>query len=504
MIIFSFPQRSSLKIFKMKHFILTLSNTVCFTFLLSAQNQTYEILTKSYQDLTQVYAEIALPFQTFKINVNRDTMIVGEQGTRIFIPKSAFEGVLPNTIVDFKLKEAYRFSDMMRENLSTNSSLGLLQTGGMLYSEASYKGTALQLRRNLKVTFPKDGTDRTNMQLFAGEPDLDNNNQIVWKPMNEAANNANKDELTVFFNGKYNPYMLMDNKGMMTFQQIIDTTGCSPILTKEQVMRASKGYIPRKNMSNAGLAMSIFNFYNPTKTKMTTLEHHKRTFQEVYDFYKVDNFNDLTKQKGSSWDSLMNVRLRFIKRKLTPQFRWMMSRDSLQKLEETGKMNAKEYQVAKEILEKKIAKERDSLRVIQQILPIFPTGTNPSTKDFEYEFPKLGWTNIDRYWANQQIDKSNFVDIETNVKLKDKCNTILILKKERLTWYNEAAQKTNFLTFHSVPKDKIAILVAIKMENGQSFLAIKKIMTQNTKIELEFRQLSPAEIKEKLKAIDKL
>jgi hypothetical protein len=362
MIIFSFPQRSPLKIFKMKHFILTLSNTVCFAFLLSGQSQTFEILTKSYTDLAQVYAEIALPFQVFKINVNRDTTIIGTQGTRIFIPKAAFEGILPNTVIDFNLKEAYRFSDMMRENLSTNSNLGLLQTGGMFYSEASYKGTALQLRKNLKVTFPKDGTDRSKMQLFAGEPDFENNNQIAWKPMSEAKDNANKDELTVFFNGKYNPYMLMDNKGMLTFQQIMDTTGCSPLLTKEQVMRASKGYVPRKNMSNGGLAMSIFNFYNPTKIKMTTLEHHKRTFQEVYDFYKVDNFNALTKQKGSSWDSLMRVRLGFIKKKLTPQFRWMMSRDSLQKLEATGKLNAKEYQNAKEILEKNITKERDSLQ----------------------------------------------------------------------------------------------------------------------------------------------
>jgi hypothetical protein len=75
--------RFGVNYFKMKRIILTLSNVVCFTFLLSAQNQTFEILTKSYQDLAQVYAEIALPFQTFKINVNRDTTIIGEQGTRI-------------------------------------------------------------------------------------------------------------------------------------------------------------------------------------------------------------------------------------------------------------------------------------------------------------------------------------------------------------------------------------------------------------------------------------
>jgi hypothetical protein len=492
--------RFGVNYFKMKRIILTLSNVVCFTFLLSAQNQTFEILTKSYQDLAQVYAEIALPFQTFKINVNRDTTIIGEQGTRIFIPKAAFEGVLPNTVIDFKLKEAYRFSDMMRENLSTNSNLGLLQTGGMFYSEASYKGTSIQLRKNLKVTFPKDGTDRSNMQMFAGEPDFENNNQIVWKPMSEATNNANKDELTVFFNGKYNPYMLMDNKGMMTFQQIIDTTGCTPLLTKEQVMRASKGYIPRKSMSNAGLAMSIFNFYNPTKVKMTTLEHHKRTFQEVYDFYKVDNFNALTKQKGSSWDSLMRVRLSFIKKKLTPQFRWMMSRDSLQKLEETGKINAKEYQSAKEILEKKITKERDSLQAIARQGAI---NMNIKIKidSTQIDLPMLGWSNIDCF---SSLPSNNLVKIETNVSKNAHENVLFLLPKDRIFASNTSEQKTDTYTFPKIPKNKKAMIVAIKVENGQSYLAVKQFITQNTKIELEFIPLSAAEIKEKLKDLDKL
>jgi hypothetical protein len=80
----------------------------------------------------------------------------------------------------------------------------------------------------------------------------------------------------------------------------------------------------------------------------------------------------------------------------------------------------------------------------------------------------------------------------------------LILKKEKATWYNEAPQKTSFFTFHAVPKEKVAFIVATKVENGQPYLAIKKFITQNTKIELEFMPLSAAEIKEKLKDLDKL
>lgn len=113
--------------------------------------------------------------QIFRIRPGRDTVLFGREGTVIGVPAGAFVQATPGApeptgSVEVQLKELYSLPDILLNNLSTSSSHGPLETGGMLHLAAHTAsgqpcvlrpGTELLLR--MPAPRPKPG-----MQLFAG------------------------------------------------------------------------------------------------------------------------------------------------------------------------------------------------------------------------------------------------------------------------------------------------------------------------------------------------
>jgi hypothetical protein len=123
-------------------------------------------------DIRELYKLLEQEKQEFCINPYRDTILRLEQGTIITIPANAFR-VFNDDCVTFRAKEVYKFSDMVMENLSTTSDGHLLETGGMVYTEAyDSNGKELQLNSGKKLTLmlPTD-SPRDDMQLFYGNRD---------------------------------------------------------------------------------------------------------------------------------------------------------------------------------------------------------------------------------------------------------------------------------------------------------------------------------------------
>lgn len=71
--------------------------------------------------------------QTFKINDRKDTILVGQKGTHIRVPKYLLSQELSdNDTIKVVLKEFYTISDMLLAGLSTTSNGKILQTNGMI------------------------------------------------------------------------------------------------------------------------------------------------------------------------------------------------------------------------------------------------------------------------------------------------------------------------------------------------------------------------------------
>ena len=120
-------------------------------------------------------------FFTFKAGV--ETVLKGAEGTTLTIPADCFEAKEDKILrgdVQLELKEYLKTSDMILANLVTQSNEKLLETGGMIYLNATdSEGNTLKIRsdKDIKITLPR-ASKTEDKQLFYGNTQP--NGRINW------------------------------------------------------------------------------------------------------------------------------------------------------------------------------------------------------------------------------------------------------------------------------------------------------------------------------------
>lgn len=424
-------------------------------------------------NILNLYRELATTIQIFKINTSKDTVLKGAKGTVLVIPQNAFVGVPNGAIIDFKLKEAYSFSDIIRDNLNTMSGNQAMQTGGMIYVEANYNGQKLSLKQDLQVQFNSKESQLKGMQLFMGERTSLQNGAINWKPLNEPQEivGSPADPTTIFTRGlegdAFVPYLVLNEKSRkpLTIKEVCDTTGCSPLLLKANV---KDSFTVRGDMSNTCGTMARYVATHPAMRDKPLSKIHRATFDDAYILYNTNEFDVLKKQNNGKWDSLMKERMNIVFFTESPAY------------------------IARK-------KSEDSMRLfylerarIQDSLLTIKIGKNPA-----FALNKLGWVNCDRL---NRLDDKQIATIKINFIVKENCD-IKVISKQGKQVLAPSDNKNDVLDF-SVKKGEDLVLIAMKIENGEPFLAITDIKGQNTTLTPNFKALSPAQIKEKLKMLD--
>jgi hypothetical protein len=416
---------------------------------------------KSYH-IMRLYKELGLTPQTFTVKSNRDTIIRGEKGTQLHFPANAFAGVAEGTSVEIKLKECYDYASILAENLTTKSDDKLLQTGGMIYVQATANGKELTLQKPMDIQFSSAESKLKGMELFSGERKMDKNGAMNWTPLRasvdglELSSEANFDTsiLKKYQNADnvYLNYYLHETTAPMSY--IMDLTDTDSIFAEfpvyGKVVNPKVKYYPRST-SYAGNSMGVYACQYTDFIEKDKLIIHRAAFNDVYKFYKVNTYDELQKQDTSLWNQ---------------QYR-----------EKTAKMQAARIQAIKDL---------DKKREIGVLVgEVFKTN-------------KLNYINCDRfvnYPANQLIS------LNVNDGGKAAYDSKVILKKDKvvLSGFAEVDKKINF---GLVVKNVEAVIVAMKIENGQSYLAMHDFITSSAPIDLKFEALSPEEIKERLKTLN--
>ena len=127
--------------------------------------------------LKDLYADLSLAYQTLCIDPNKDTIVKLAQGTLLNIRAGTFSS--QDSCIQIKAKEVYTYSDMFFENLSTISDGRQLESGGMIYLEASdQKGNFLSPSESISVFMPTNEF-KNDMRVFYGERDAHDN--LNWK-----------------------------------------------------------------------------------------------------------------------------------------------------------------------------------------------------------------------------------------------------------------------------------------------------------------------------------
>lgn len=400
------------------------------------------------ENLFGLYRALATPIQTFKINTAKDTVIKGAKGTVLVIPKNAFAGVPNGAVVDFKLKEAYSFSDIIRDNLNTMSGDKMLQTGGMIYTEANYKGEKLGLQQNLQVQFNSKESQLDGMQLFSGERNMQKNGEMNWTPLSKQ---GEKEEMTTIYANTgeaFRPYLILNEKTNkpITIKELCDTTGCYPLLISENTFG---GFTVRPNMSNTCGAMAMFLNDRPNLPRDMPLEKvHKATYTEAYQMYGVNTFSELKNQDGRKWDSLMTIRFRLI--------------------------SLNEPQI-------------NALERHQQFEKTFP-------------IPQLGWLNCDSYNFSERVELKIISD--KNIISNTYANYKIIVKKRKVI-INSSLMTDGSSSVNWVPRNEAFIVVSLKVIEGEPYIAIEENTAKdNLEIKLNYKRMTANEIKERLKILD--
>ena len=116
------------------------------------------------------FLEAGLPApQTFAIRPGRDTLVTGPQGTQLLVPARAWALPDSTAVVQLTLREFYTMADMVLAGLSTTSGPQLLETGGMLHISATANGLPVALRPGAFVHLRMPAKEKKpGMQLFEG------------------------------------------------------------------------------------------------------------------------------------------------------------------------------------------------------------------------------------------------------------------------------------------------------------------------------------------------
>lgn len=130
--------------------------------------------------------KIEFPKINYTIASSNDTTIFGPQGTRIFIGSNSFQfadGSPANDSITIELKEFYTKTDIILAELSTSSDNGLLETGGMIYLNATSHGQELEIKEDKKIVahFPKAQDDYRNMNLFYADESATDSTVSNWE-----------------------------------------------------------------------------------------------------------------------------------------------------------------------------------------------------------------------------------------------------------------------------------------------------------------------------------
>ncbi len=143
-------------------------------------------------DFEALYRAIDKPVQSFNLPVSKDTLLTCREGTTLRIPANAFVSVKtgePVTgAVAFRVKEYFAIGDALLANLSTMTKSDLLETGGMVYLEATANGEACALKEGaaVRIGFPYR-EKKAGMQLFNGRRE---NGTMQWEAAAQPAPDA--------------------------------------------------------------------------------------------------------------------------------------------------------------------------------------------------------------------------------------------------------------------------------------------------------------------------
>lgn len=453
-------------------------------------------------DIQDLYDLLEQEKQSHCIDPTHDTILRLEQGTLILIPANSFSAKA-GSCVTFKAKEVYKFSDMIMENLSTSSNGRLLETGGMVYTEATNSdGRELKLNpgKELTIMLPTEEV-RDDMKLFYGKRDPQSQT-MNWNLANSGVNNNIGGGGGGGFGGMRG-FNFHDCSDVLETYDGADCDRCSFFFCR--MGRIDETFA---GIGNDEVKRENKNFRKCQKRLRKTRKGSSRP--PVYDYC-----DSMTNSFGvKTWAELQDT-LRKIQEQRTfdqmdkygvetiEELRDTLNKISIKNYQDRLKVQMDEYGVdSYEELQDTLAKiqfEREEKRIdaLGETLKTKESNIN-NLKYYVANVTRLGWMNCDAFY-NVSPDKKIVMLVDGEKDRESDCN--LIFKNKKAIMKSDYNTDKKFRFANILPELAIWIL-ALKYHDGKAFLGLKSTTSRKNSGKIELKEISVDDLKIELRKLD--
>ncbi len=449
--------------------------------------------------ISELYRLLEIRPALFCIDPARDTVLRCKKGTVVYVKANSFKinKRCKSQCVILKIKEDFLKSEMIIDNLSTTSDGRILESQGMLSTQANdCNGKKLQLLKDKDlVIFMPTNKIVPNTGIFRG------NRTPHDSIMNWTANNSS----------------VLQNFTLKQLHLCAEFIPCAGVF--DVIQCDCKFFSCRiKRLDNCinGIFKKCERYNNHIFRKnliMCKLRKELLETSQQTDPEKKVKVN--AKIKGIQTDiAALHKKYPNCKQmREAPSYSYEPIPEECEKLNElyekygVSNFNALIYALNKELMDsfgvKTIEELKDTVkRKDLENVELSYMNKTISFEDYQYyvyNSSRLGWSNVDAF---AEFPKDSLVNFRVKLKAARNVDCKIVFKKNRSILPPSDATEGHDFAFNSIPKGEAVWIIALKYEDGKPFLSMVDTTIDNNIIDFVFKELTLDELREQLRILD--
>ena len=431
--------------------------------------------------------------QHFYFAADQAVKITAEGGTTFWIEKNAFQfadGSVPTGEIDFSVREAYSYQDMLAEGLSTSSGNELLETGGMLRLEATADGRPLALKgdQEISVAMPTMDT-KSGMQLFMGQA-VEGGQSIDWAPTGQEFGTARNVALRMPqrpkmpVNRHYNIAFTPDESGKPE-PPVKPREPYQPFKPNREQIKYNPGFVKRVVMGKAKIEAKEEEIFKAKmeeyQVKMTRYEGEMVLYKKNMQQYELDKVNYKVAEAEYKNDLLRQHEV------------FYESDYYKQEIEKRNQAYNQQLAIYEKKMEAWEELRKQKLAEFENAYAEMGATDNKSLNYYFYNVNQMGWINCDRFYDVPPQEK-----LMVSIKDAPGDEKMLIIFRDMASMI-QPMKDGGLYTSTNLPKGRDITIMSIKLVNGRTFLALKDTQVGAEDIyELEYEPATLRDIREVL------
>jgi len=436
--------------------------------------------------------------QRYTIDPTKNTRLIGKQGTSLWIPAGslvAADGVAPAGPVTIVLEEAYAMEDMLVKGLHTTAGDRLLETGGMIYLEASVAGRPLELAsgQSLKVALPT-AEAMEGMELFNGSIDAEGR-LADWQPAGQA---FSTDLAMLDMPPRpprpilewYVPEFRLDKSGEPEKPKA-PAAPFKPHEPRRESFRYHPGFFKRL-LTGTKTREAI----EQERYELAVAEYKVKlqTFQEDMIAYKQDmeDFRvtlEAYRKAHFAWEEGLAEQER----------NWRQSPAYLAARQQGEEQHRVQLLLWEEAMERWNARREALLTEFEEQYDAIGHLDAASVNNYFYQVNQLGWINCDRF-RDVPPEEKIALAIEDGDPADER---VFVIFEDLNAIVNTYKQDARYLT-QELPREARIKVIGIKVEDGKPRLAVEQLTvgeTENQPLRLSFSPCKLGDIRKELASL---